>query len=136
MKKTLLAFGLAATLLGPVAAEAFTTPNGARVNSIDDLIFEVIPKTSGSYDEFWCGAAEYARRVKGAGWRDLIYVVRGRGTSVTTGRRSAVQFTLSPEEVGVAPPPQGWLALGVKPGDRMSVQQARRYCDRSPVRSN
>ena len=136
MKKTLLAFGLAATLLGPVAAEAFTTPNGAKVNSIDDLIFEVIPKTSGSYDEFWCGAAEYARRVKGAGWRDLIYVVRGRGTSVTTGRRSAVQFTLSPEEVGVAPPPQGWLALGVKPGGRMSVQQARRYCDRSPVRSN
>ncbi|OIQ39196.1 MAG: hypothetical protein BM558_11820 [Roseobacter sp. MedPE-SW] len=136
MKNLLLAFGMTTTLLAPVAAEAFSTPNGVRVNSVDELIFEVIPKSSGSYDEFWCGASEYARRVKGAGWRDLIYVVQGRGTSVTTGRRSAVQFTLSPGKVGVAPPPQGWLALGIQPGDRMSVQQARRYCDRSPVRSN
>ena len=95
--------------------------------------FEVIPKSSGSYSDFWCGASEYSRRVKGASWTDRIYVVQGRSTSVTTGRRSAVQYTLSPVEVGVAPPPQGWLALGIKPGDSMSVQQAHSYCMQVPV---
>ncbi|WP_281955924.1 hypothetical protein [Pseudophaeobacter arcticus] len=134
MKNTLLALGLTAALVAPLTAEAFTTPDGVRINPVNDLIFEVIPQSSGSFSEFWCGASEYARRVKGAQWLDTIYVVQGRGTSVTTGRRSAVQFTLSPEQVGVSPPPQGWLALGIKPGNRMSVQQARSYCDRSPVR--
>lgn len=135
MKNSLIAFGLAAALMVPLAAEAFTTSGGVRVNPVNEMIFEVIPTSSGTFDEFWCGASEYARRVKGAKWRDHIYVVQGRSTSVTTGRRSAVQFTLSPEQVGVVPPPQGWLALGIKPGNSMSVQQARGYCDRSPVSS-
>ncbi len=136
MKKQLISTALTAALLVPVSAEAFTTPRGVRVNPVDDVVFEVIPKSSGSYGDFWCGASEYARRVKGAGWRDLVYVVRGRGDSVTTGRRSAAQFTLSPDKVDLPPAPQGWLALGIKPGDRMSVQQARNYCDQFPVRSN
>ncbi|MEP4037253.1 hypothetical protein [Pseudophaeobacter sp.] len=134
MKNTLLAFGLTAALVAPVVAEAFTTPGGVRVNPVNDLVFEVIPKSSGTFSEFWCGASEYARRVKGAGWQDLVHVVQGRSASVTTGRRSAVQFTLSPEQVGVSPPLQGWLALGIKPGNRMSVQEARSYCGQSPVR--
>lgn len=135
MKNSLIAFGLAAALAAPVAAQAFTTSGGVRVNPVDDQIFEVIPKSSGSFDEFWCGASEYARRVKGADWRDLIYVVQGRSASVTTGRRSAVQFTLSPELVGQpVPAPLGWLALGFQPGNRMTVQDARSYCVRTPVR--
>lgn len=133
MKNTLIAFGLTVTLLVPLSVEAFTTARGVRVNPVDDLVFEVIPKSSGSYSDFWCGASEYSRRVKGASWTDRIYVVQGRSTSVTTGRRSAVQYTLSPVEVGVAPPPQGWLALGIKPGDSMSVQQAHSYCMQVPV---
>ncbi len=136
MKNTLIAFGLTATLMAPLSAEAFTTARGVRVNPVDDLIFEVIPKSSGSYGDFWCGASEYARRVKGASWTDRIYVVQGRSTSVTTGRRSAVQYTLSPAEVGVAPPPQGWLALGIKAGDSMSVQQANTYCMQTPIARN
>lgn len=135
MKKPLFAFGLAAALVAPLAAEAFTTPNGVRVNPVDDRVFEVIPKSSGTFDEFWCGAAEYARRVKGADWQDLIYVVQGRSQSVTTGRKSAVQFTLSPDLVQETTPlAMGWLSLGIKPGHKMSVQEARGYCDRSPVR--
>ncbi|MEP2717593.1 hypothetical protein [Pseudophaeobacter sp.] len=134
MKTTLIAWGLIAALITPVSAEAFTTPRGVRVNPVNDLIFEVIPKSSGSYGDFWCGASQYARREKGAGWRDRIYVVQGRAQSVTTGRKSAVQFTLSPTQVGVAPPPQGWLALGIKPGDSMSIQQAHSYCNQFPVR--
>ena len=135
MKKSLIAFGLAAALVAPVTAQAFTTPGGVRVNPVDNEVYEVIPKSSGSFDEFWCGASEYARRVKGAAWQDLIYVVQGRSTSVTTGRKSAVQFSLSPELAGEPlPSPLGWLALGFKPGNRMTVQDARSYCNRSPVR--
>jgi hypothetical protein len=134
MKNTFMAAGLTAALFVPLAAEAFTTPGGVRVNPVNELIFEVIPKSSGTFDEFWCGASEYARRVKGAKWQDSIHVVQGRNTSVTTGRRSAVQFTLSPQQVGVSAPLQGWLSLGIKPGNSMSVQQARSYCDQSPVR--
>lgn len=136
MKSKVIAAGLAAALLAPVSAEAFTTPRGVKVNPVNDLIFEVIPTSSGSYGDFWCGASEYARRVKGAGWTDRVYVVQGRATSVTTGRRSAVQFTLSPFKAQVPPPPQGWLALGIKAGGSMSIQQARSHCDQQPINFN
>ncbi|OIQ33962.1 MAG: hypothetical protein BM559_08755 [Roseobacter sp. MedPE-SWchi] len=135
MKKSLISFGLAAALVAPVTAEAFTIPGGVRVNPVNDQVFEVIPKSSGSFEEIWCGASEYARRVKGAAWQDLVYVVQGRSTSVTTGRKTAVQFSLSSEVAGKSlPSPQGWLALGFKPGNRMTVQSARSYCDHSRVR--
>ncbi|MEP1327197.1 MULTISPECIES: hypothetical protein [Rhodobacterales] len=128
MKRHLIMLCLAAGSLQPVSAQAFTAKPGVRVNPVDSQVFEVIPTSGGDLRDFWCGAAEYARRVKGAGWTDQVYVVRGRGASVTTGRRTAVQFTLSPAEVAEFPRPQGWLRWGINPGDRMSVQQARGYC--------
>lgn len=126
MKNNLIALGLAAGITLPMTADAFTIARGIRVNPIDSVIFEVIPPSSGEYGDFWCGAADYARRAKGASWTDFVYVVQGRSNSVTTERRTAVQFTLSSEAAG--PRPQGWLHLGIKPGDRMSVQQANRFC--------
>lgn len=131
MKNTLVALGLSVGVLAPIAAEAFTTARGTRVNPIDAQVFEVIPKSSGTVADFWCGASEYARRTKAAGWSDLIYVVQGRSTSVTTGKKSAVQFSLSASKAG--PAPQGWLRLGIKAGDRMSVQQANTYCHQLEV---
>ncbi|MDE4173418.1 hypothetical protein PXK01_04575 [Phaeobacter sp. PT47_59] len=115
------------------AAQAFTTSDGVRVNPVSPGVFEVIPQNSGSPRDFWCGASEYARRVLGAGWQDKVYVLRGRGVSVTTGKRSAVQFTLSAERIDV--PSVGrrsWLRIGLRVGDALSVQQAGLYChDRS-----
>lgn len=131
-----LATGLMATVLAPLGAEAFTTPRGVRVNPVNDVVFEVIPKSSGSYGDFWCGASEYARRVQGAGWTDRVYVVQGRSPSVTTNRRSAVQFTLYPEKANLPPAPQGWLALGIKAGGSMSIQQAKTHCLQQPVHLN
>ncbi len=116
------------------AAQAFTLPNGVEVNAVDDLVFEVVPKSSGTLDDFWCGASEYARRVLGAGWRDTIYVYRGRGVSQTTGKRSAVQFTLSSERAPDLPAERGLLRLGLKAGDSMSVQAARGHCNQRPIR--
>lgn len=115
-------------------ALAFTLPNGVQVNAVDNQVFEVVPKSSGTTDDFWCGASEYARRVLGAGWRDTIYVFRGRGISETTGKRSAVQFTLSRERAPDLPAERSWFKLGLKAGDSMSVQQARAYCNQRPTR--
>ncbi|MGR3760167.1 hypothetical protein ACUXV3_08530 [Roseobacteraceae bacterium NS-SX3] len=134
MRQALIACGLAAVLALPEAAAAFTTARGVRVNPVGNGVFEVIPRGAGRTGDFWCGAAEYARRELGAGWADRFYVVRGRGVSVTTGRRSAVQFTLDPQAAGVAPSRGGWLELGFRPGDSMSVQQGHTYCHQPPVR--
>lgn len=115
-------------------AQAFTLPNGVKVNAVDDLVFEVVPRSSGTLDEFWCGSSEYARRVLGAGWRDMIYVYRGRGISETTGKRSAVQFTISREKARDVPAERSIIQLGLKAGDSMSVQMARTHCNQRPIR--
>lgn len=114
---------------------AFTTHNGTEVNPVDDDVFEVVPRSSGTIDDFWCGASDYARIVLGAGWQDRLYAVRGRGVSTTTGKRSSAQFSLSPDRVsGGLPVEPRWLILGLRAGDSMSVQQAQVYCQKIPDR--
>jgi hypothetical protein len=128
MKKLISALGLAClTALPATAADAFTTSRGVRVLPVSDVVYEVVPRGSGGTWDYWCAAAEYARRELGAGWTDRFYVVRGRDVSVTTGRRSSVQFTLYPERAGV-PAKTGWLSLGFNPGESMAVQQGYSYC--------
>ena len=128
MKKLLSVIGLACLTAFPATfADAFTTSRGVRVLPVDGIVYEVVPRGGGGTWPYWCAAAEYARRELGAGWADRFYVVRGRGESVTTGRRSSVQFTLYPERAGV-PARTGWLSLGFKPGDSMSVQQGYGFC--------
>lgn len=118
----------------PVPAEAFTGRRGTRVNPIATIGFEVIARTAGSSADYWCGAGEYAHRVVNAPWTTRIYVLRGRGPSVTTGRRSAVQFTLDPAAAGVVPQPQGLIVDLLAPGYSMQVQLAVTYCEQPPVR--
>jgi hypothetical protein len=134
MKRILPTMCCAMMLKLAAPAQAFTLPNGVQVKAVDDLVFEVVPRSSGTLDDFWCGASEYARRVLGAGWRDTIYVYRGRGISETTGKRSAVQFTLSREKAPDLPPERGVIKLGLKAGDSMSVQMARGHCNQRAVR--
>lgn len=116
----------------PAAALAaeFRAINGGRVLQVDQVLFEVVPRTRDSNDFFWCGAADFARRALGADWSDRIYIARGRGVSVTTGRRTAVQFTLNPQAAGVTPLPPGGLRVGLQPGDNMRIQQAYGFCGR------
>jgi len=128
MKKPLIAFGLTAFLAFPALAQAFTAIPGVRVNPVNEAVFEVIPEGSGDIAGFWCGASEFARRALGADWQDTVYVLRGRGDSVTTNRSAAAHFTLDPKAIGLGPAPQGWLRMGLKAGDRMSVQSAHSYC--------
>ncbi len=122
-----LVLGVLATAV-PDAAQAFSGRRGTRVAPVDKAVFEVVARTAGSAADYWCGASDYARRELRAPWTARIYIARGRGPSVTTGRKSAVQFTLDPDGAGIAPiaPSVSLNALNV--GDNMSVQQAETYC--------
>ncbi|SDC89920.1 hypothetical protein [Ruegeria marina] len=125
-----------ATLIGlSVPADALTTRIGARVLDVDGVVFEVVPRGRQRTGDFWCAASEYARRALGAGWNDRIYIARGRGPSVTTGRKTAVQFTMSPQAAGITPLENDLTSIrvGLKVGDNMSVNQANGYCDPTPV---
>jgi len=119
------------TALLPDTASAFSGRNGTKVAQVNKAVFEVVTRSSGSGPEFWCGAADYARRALGAGWKTEIYIARGRGVSVTTGRRSSVQFTITPDAAGVTPIPPTLSLNSLKAGDHMSVQKANNYCIRS-----
>lgn len=119
----------------PVSADAFRGMRGARVNQVDQNVFEVVPRgsrTSGK--DFWCGAGEYAYRELRAPWSARIYIVQGRSQSVTTERRSAVQFTMNPQAAGIAPIEPALSLNALKVGDNMSVTNAFGYCNQPPVR--
>ncbi|MFV0515722.1 MAG: hypothetical protein ACK5MY_19080 [Jhaorihella sp.] len=118
----------------PDPGNAFSGRRGTRVNPVDDAVFEVIARTAGSGADYWCGAGEYASRALNAAWTARIYIARGRGPSVTTGRKSAVQFTLDPGKAGVASAPPSFSLNTLRVGDSMSVQQARGHCPMQPVR--
>lgn len=130
MIKSVLFVGLvsATALWMPNAAEAFSGKKGTRVNPVDDAVFEVVARTAGSASDYWCGAADYARRALNVSWTATLYISRGRGPSETTNRRTAVQYTLDP---GRAPggTQNSILQFGdLIAGDKMSVQRAYQYC--------
>ena len=130
-----LTLALGATLALPHAADAFSGKKNTRVNPVNDKVFEVIIKNSSRSTDYWCGAADYARRGLGADWRARIYIARARGQSVTTNRRSAVHFTLDPASAPGADQ-IGIIRFGqLQEGDSMSVQQAHQYCT-EPVPRN
>lgn len=114
--------------------DAFSGRRGTRVNPVDNVVFEVIARSAGSADDYWCGAGDFAQRALGAAWAAPIYIVRGRGQSVTTGRRSAVQFTLDPQAAGITPRDNAFWLNAMEVGDNMSVQTAQTHCLRQPVR--
>lgn len=127
------AVALLVATLQPQTADALTTRNGVRVNPLNAAVFEAVPRSSGSGTIVWCAASEYARRALKASWQTEIYVVRGWGPSETTGRRSAVQFTIDPSAAGITPAPGSVSLNNFKTGDSMSVQRANSFCEEQPV---
>lgn len=129
MKQILACATLAAFALGiPVTADA--ARNGYRTEPINSTDFEVIPRAQQFTDGYWCAAADFARRKLGAGWQQQIYVLRGYGPSVTTGRKTAVQFTLKkPAEVPAQP---SFVLTPFVPGSSVSVQGAEARCRTRP----
>ncbi len=129
MKKIWNCLVLAAIAAG-VSAPVAAAPNGYRTEPINSTDFEVIPRTRQDVDGYWCAAADFARRKLGAGWHQPIYVLRGYGPSVTTGRRTAVQFSLKPPQN--VPQQNSFVTSGFQPGYSMSVQGANARCGIRP----
>ncbi|NOD74986.1 MULTISPECIES: hypothetical protein [unclassified Ruegeria] len=124
--------------LAALAIVAFSVPltadaarNGYRTEPINATDFEVIPRGDQRTEGYWCAAADYARRTLGLGWMDRIYVLRGYGPSVTTGRRTAIQFSIKqPQSVDVQP--SSFISFGFQPGNSESVQGANAQCNYRP----
>lgn len=121
-----LALGAAFAL--PNSADAFSGKKNTRVNPVDDQVFEVIARTAGSATNYWCGAADYARRGLNAPWTATLYIARGRGPSVTTNRRTAVHFTLDPSRAPQSAAGTIFQFGDLIEGDSLSVQRAHQYC--------
>lgn len=133
MEKILTYAVFAAFVLStPVAA--FNGRIGYQTVALNNSIFEVIPRGRTDADGYWCAAADFARRTLGAGWQQPIYVVRGYGPSEATGRRTAVQFSITPPE-GVDLNVMS-NSIGFIPGQSRSVQSANGLCNRRPLFDN
>jgi hypothetical protein len=132
MKRSLFGMALVAAALValPDVSDAFTSRSGAKVNAVNSAVYEVVPRSSGNGPIIWCAAADYAQRALRASWQARVYVARGRGVSETTGKRSAVQFTLDPAAAGITPGASSLSINSFEVGDSMSVQQAYTYCQK------
>ncbi|AHD01488.1 hypothetical protein [Leisingera methylohalidivorans] len=111
----------------PDSSAAGASRHSIRVNPVSDGVFEVIPNTGNGY-LFWCGAADYAQRSLRVSRNSMLHITRGLGRSETTGRRSAVQFTLDPDLAPAAPAGGYGSVNSLQSGDTMSVQEALGYC--------
>ena len=114
------------------AADAFTGPRDTQIAQVNNVVYEVGARGSGIGDDLWCGAADYARRGLGAGWKTKVYVVRGRGRAVVTARSTAAHFTLDPAAAGIKPLARGSTVNSMAIGYSMSVQRANTLCSMPP----
>lgn len=112
----------------PHAVQAFRSFSGLEVNPVNTAVFEVVgdPGTHGR--EYWCAAANYSVQELNAGWDAVIFIARKRGVSETTGRKSAVQFTLDADAAGITPAKPTISINWFRPGDHINIQQANSYC--------
>jgi len=115
-------------IVAPTLADAFNGKRGTRVAPVNDAIFEVVGRASADGMDYWCGAADYARRALGAPWTARVFIAQGRAQSVTTNRKSAVQFTLNPGAAGTSSGSPSLSLNSLREGDNMTVQQAYSYC--------
>ena len=127
--------GLWASLIAaPGLALAFTAPNRLNVNPVDAAVFEVIGKPGSTGADYWCAAADYAQRKLRVPWKSELYIARTRGPSVTSGRKSAVHFTLDPGAAGISASGPSLSLNALRTGDHMSVQLAHTYCQQAVMR--
>ncbi|HSG57544.1 MAG TPA: hypothetical protein VLA45_18990 [Paracoccaceae bacterium] len=128
-----LAAVLMLALAGPAAASVPNIPLDVVPTGAPGS-FEVIEARGAGPAHIWCVAADHASRVLGAAGTDRIYLAARRGPSQTMPGRTAVGFTLSPDQLDATPaakkPFLGELLLAQMPvGSSLSVVQALQYCN-------
>lgn len=112
-----------------VHAQEFRAQNRVTVVSVPGG-FEVRGDAGHGARGMWCAAADYARRVLGAGGFDRIYIAEGRVPGI--GQRAPVKFTMDPS--GLIP--SNVLVLGASlrtAGASLSVDHAIGFCADSKV---
>lgn len=109
-------------------AEAFTAINQIEVNPLPQAdTFEVIQSRGAGPREFWCAAADYAKRRLDAGAGQRIVLDEPRHGSETRQGRTAVTFRLAPK--GTRPESTGGVSITVRrPGEAYSVFFAYGFC--------
>ncbi|MGV6847710.1 MAG: hypothetical protein ACWA5A_04960 [Marinibacterium sp.] len=127
---------LASTALAACESDPyrFSTPGGGGAYPINGDVFELVALSNTGAAVYWCGAADYARRALGAPWSDEITISRTLGPSEATDRRSAVQFTLSPGNLGI-PPFRSTFPNQLEVGDTYAVSEANLFCNQLRFRN-
>ena len=114
---------LLAFLASTAPAHSWTAESGTRVEPRRDGTLQVFDKSFYGARGMWCGAADYATRVKGARGTDRIYVKE----PLTRRTGGFTIFTFSPD--GLTPVrPQSMSKTVYVPGANMSVQRAFSFC--------
>lgn len=120
-RKTLLSAVIIGALVIPAVASAFRADNRTRVVPAPGGNFEVSENSRFGVPGQWCAAADYARRVAKADWRQRLFVV-GKGQ----GRRGIV-FGLDPN--GATPSKITVVSRSADtPGAYFTVQRAYGFC--------
>ncbi|CUH75218.1 hypothetical protein TRM7557_00276 [Tritonibacter multivorans] len=110
-------------------SDRFISRSKTPVYPITDTTFEVGLRPGQPFRAFWCSAADYARRVKGADWNDRIYVLRSLGRGRISDAPDAVEFSLDP--VAQAAQPSVRLSFNAfEVGENRSVSSANGDCQR------
>ena len=125
MLRYALASLLSLAIAGPAAAQ-FVSVNGHRVNPLEGAAtFEVIGRPGSGPQQYFCAAADYARRVLDAPVVARVTVLRGRGPSQTEPGQRAVAFIID-DGSGRRPGQNLSFSLSVsEPGFNVSVGMAR-----------
>lgn len=121
-------FGLAACDL-ETDSNRFMSRSSTPVYPITDTTFEVGLRPGQSFLAFWCSAADYARRAKGRGWNDRVYVSRSLGRGRISGAPDSVEFSLDPVARLESP---SFIRLGnsFAVGDSRTISSANGDCRR------
>jgi hypothetical protein len=120
---------VALSIAAPAAAKEFKAVNKLTVGQITPAVFEVVsrPGKSGA-NNFWCAAADYARKHLAAPGNARVYVAQARGASTLTPGRSGVRFTLDPAAAGIEPiAPRTSLSVD-HVGDNLTINFGMQYC--------
>ncbi len=129
MKPTIACFAALALAAHAPPAAAFTAINQLEVNALPQAdTFEVIQSRGAGPRQFWCAAADYAKRALGAGAGQRIVLDEPRHSSQTRQGRTAVTFRLAPK--GTRPESTGGVSITLRrPGEAYSVFFAYGFCD-------
>lgn len=118
------ALALTAALL-PLPAAAFVTDNDFRTYDAGPDSVIVRPLKGGSAREYFCAAADWARRVEGAPFGAWLVMTRGVARDPSFGGAFTARFEIAAPGTGRGSP---GLFVSGRTGESMSIAHARSVC--------